>query len=55
MMGLTPRQVDALTLPEMAAMFEGFRRFHGGEEEADAPDEDAFFQALAEARAAGQA
>ena len=54
-MGLTPRQVDALTLPEMAAMFEGFRRFHGGEDRADAPDEDEFFRALAEARAAGQA
>lgn len=54
-MGLTPREVDALTLPEMAAMFEGFRRFHGGQEEAEAPDEGEFFRALAEARARGQA
>ncbi|UHC19192.1 hypothetical protein LRS73_17900 [Methylobacterium currus] len=48
MMGLTPRQVDALTLPEMLAMLEGFRRFHGGEDEAPAPSLDAFLRALAE-------
>ncbi len=56
MMGLTPRQVDALTLPEMAAMFEGFRQFHAGgkpDEEPDEPSLDAFFAARAEAMAAG--
>lgn len=55
MMGLTPRQIDALTLPELAAMFEGFRRFHSGEERAEEPDMDEFFRALGEAQAAGQA
>ncbi|NGM38222.1 hypothetical protein G4G93_30690 [Methylobacterium sp. DB0501] len=50
MMGLTPREVDALTLPEMLAMLEGFRRFHGGEEETPAPSLDAFLTALAEHR-----
>lgn len=56
MMGLTPRQVDALTLPEMAAMFEGFRQFHSGNNPDDDPEEpslDAFFAARAEAMAAG--
>jgi hypothetical protein len=56
MMGLTPRQVDALTLPEMAAMFEGFRQFHSGakpDEEPEDPSLDAFFAARAEAMAAG--
>ena len=48
MMSLTPREVDALTLPEMLAMLEGFRRFHGGE--APAPSLDAFLTALAEHR-----
>lgn len=55
-MGLTPRQVDALTLPEMAAMFEGFRQFHSGKSPDDEPDEpslDAFYAARAEAMAAG--
>lgn len=54
-MGLTPPQVDGITLPAMAAMFAGFRQFHNGEDRADEPDEDEFFRALAEARAAGQA
>lgn len=57
-MGLTPRQIDALTLPELAAMFDGFRRFHSGKDEADEPDEpdmDEFYRALAEAKANGQA
>ena len=54
MMGLSPRQVDALTLPELAAMFDGFRRFHGAAEQPDEPDVDAFYQALAEAQANGQ-
>ncbi len=56
-MGLTPRQIDALTLPELAAMFDGFRQFHGGASD-DAPEEpslDAFFAHRAEALASGQA
>lgn len=55
MMGLTPRAIDALTLPELAAMFEGFRRFHAGETPPDEPDMDEFFRALGEAQARGQA
>ena len=54
-MGLTPPEIDVMTLPGMAAMFDGFRQFHSGEDRADEPDEAEFFRALAEARAAGQA
>lgn len=28
-MGLDPRTVDQLTMPEFAVMFEGFASFHG--------------------------
>ncbi|HVL73318.1 MAG TPA: hypothetical protein VM434_15735 [Beijerinckiaceae bacterium] len=46
-MGLSPREVDRLTLAELAAMAEGFRRFHGAKDD-EAPSVDAFLEALAD-------
>lgn len=52
-MGLTPRQVDALSIAEMVAMGEGFRAFHGAEDKPEEPDLGEFYRALAEARQGG--
>lgn len=53
-LGLSPRDIDALTLAELSAVIEGFRRFHGADEAAE-PDMDEFLRGLAEAKANGQA
>lgn len=59
MMGLSPRDMDLLTLPEMAAMMDGFAQFHGGKEsdaeEAEFAAMEAAYLRITGAEAIGQA
>ena len=46
-MGFTPQQVGAMTLWQMTACIDGYKRANGGEPEAKPPSADEFFEQVA--------
>lgn len=45
-MGLSPEQVDRLSLWQFAAAVEGYARAHGGETGPDAPSDSEYWEAV---------